>query len=301
MSSVNADEPPQGAGIHVVLNFDDNFWAPAFAVMRSVCLSSKRRREMVFHLFVQELSAAHRADLDRIGEEFGATLIYYDLAHHAEFQRICGALRESRRFPQIVYARLLIDRLLPRSVRRVIYLDCDTLVVAPIERLYEYDLKGLPIAAVAEPFGMQIMMGRDMRRKQGIFDPADRYFNSGVLLIDLERYAAADIPARLEEFREKNILKRLYYDQDVLNLVFADRWLELDWRFNVIESHRAHHAHGVHIVHYSDRRRPWHLVSGVPFHRAYRHVMTNELFYRYARHRWKRAGRKFVGKLFGRK
>ena len=301
VSSVSSGEPQDETGIHIVLTFDDNFWAPAYAVMRSVCLASKRRKDVVFHLFVQALGAAHRADLDRITEEFGATLVYYDLAHHEEFQRISGALRQSQRFPQIVYARLLIDRLLPASVRRVIYLDCDTLVLSPIERLYEHELDGLPIAAVSEPFGMHIMLGRDMRRKQEIFASANRYFNSGVMLIDLVGFAAADIPARIEALRQRGIADRLYYDQDMLNLIFAGRWLELDWRYNVIELQPAHHAMGVHIVHYSDRRRPWHLVSKVPFHRTYRHVMTNELFYRFARHRWQRAGQRFVGKLLGRR
>ena len=37
--------------IHIVLTFDDNFWAPAYAVARSICLST-RRRDLVFHLLV---------------------------------------------------------------------------------------------------------------------------------------------------------------------------------------------------------------------------------------------------------
>ena len=280
--------------MHVALTFDDNYWAPAYAVMRSVCLTTKRRAELVFHLLVSGVSAAHRADLERIGTEFGARLVFHDLAQDSAFQALCAGLRQSRRFPPVVYARLVIDRLLPADVERVVYLDCDTLVLTPIERLYGHELGGLPIAACAALGRHQD--GCDMRRKQEMFDAAEPYFNSGVMLIDVARYAAADIPAQIAGFEQRGILKRLYYDQDILNLVFAGRWHELEWRFNVLEGHEAHHAMGVHIVHYSDRRRPWHLFSSVPFHRTYRHVMTNELFYRYARHRWRRA----VRRLFGR-
>ena len=99
---------------------------------------------------------------------------------------------------------------------------------------------------------------------------------------------------------QKGILGRLFYDQDILNLVFKDKWQKLNWRYNVVGAHKAHTAMGVYVVHYVDRRRPWHLFSDVPFHRLYRHVMTNELFYRYARYRWKRSARKLAGRLLGR-
>ena len=47
-------EPVSGmsAPIHIVLAFDDNFWAPAFTLMRSACLSTHRRQDLVFHLLV---------------------------------------------------------------------------------------------------------------------------------------------------------------------------------------------------------------------------------------------------------
>ncbi|RYE08367.1 MAG: glycosyltransferase family 8 protein [Hyphomicrobiales bacterium] len=296
MSADNSTGP-----IHIVLTFDDNFWAPAFAVMRSACLSTKRRTDLRFHLCVDGISAEHKADLDVITTEFGATLIYYDLTESADFQRICGTLRRSRRFPAISYARMVVDKILPPDVERVIYLDCDTFVLQPIERLYNQDMKGMPIAGVADPFAMHIMMGRDMRSKKGIFDPADPYFNSGVLLIDIAGFKAADIPARLEELRAQDILKRLYFDQDILNLIFRHRWTALNWRFNTIDPWRAQQAMGPYIVHYTGDQRPWHLVSLAPYHHMYRHTMTNELFYRFMRARWKRYWLKKLNRLIGRK
>ena len=61
--------------IHIALTFDDNFWAPACAVIRSASLSTRRRTDLVFHLCVQAISAEHRRDIDSISEELGATLI----------------------------------------------------------------------------------------------------------------------------------------------------------------------------------------------------------------------------------
>jgi lipopolysaccharide biosynthesis glycosyltransferase len=287
--------------IHVVLTFDGNFWAPAFALMRSICLSTKRRADLRFHLCVQGVGDECRADLSEIETEFGGRLYYYDLSQSAEFLTVTAPLRLSRRFPPVTYARLLLDRILPASVERVIYLDCDTFVLKPIERLYDQDMHGNPVAAVADPFAMRIMMGRDMRAKQGIFDPAEPYFNSGVMLIDVKLFGQTDIPARLVELHERGIMDRLYFDQDMLNVIFRGRWTELNWRFNTIDPRRAQEAMGPYVVHYTGNSRPWHLFSLVPFHHTYRHAMTNELFYRFMRFRWKQYWLKKLRRLAGRK
>ena len=46
------------------------------------------------------------------------------------------------------------------------------------------------------------------------------------------------------------------------------------------------------IIHYTGDNKPWGILSTkvptVAFPRLYRHTMKNELFHRFARHRWKR-------------
>ncbi len=46
--------------LHIALSFNDKFWAPAYAVMRSICLTSTRRKDIVFHLPLLETSHALR-------------------------------------------------------------------------------------------------------------------------------------------------------------------------------------------------------------------------------------------------
>ena len=47
-----------GEKIHVVLTFDDNFWAPAYATMRSICLASRQRGNLTFHVCTTALTVA---------------------------------------------------------------------------------------------------------------------------------------------------------------------------------------------------------------------------------------------------
>lgn len=278
--------------IHVALTFDDNFWAPAYATMRSVCLFTHRRADLVFHLCHRTLSAEHRADLEAITAEFPVRLHWYDLDQSELFRDIATRMPENRRLSNIVYARLMIDRLVGPEVERVLYLDCDMLVRADIAELYETNLGERPIAAVRDTIGAFIANGRDLRNNRDIFDPADPYFNAGMVLIDTARWREADILGRMEAAHASGVMQRIYYDQDLLNLIFKRNWHQLPWRWNTIDARHAHEGLDPAILHYTGDTKPWGVLAGmrrsVAFARLYRHVMTNALFYRFARHRWKR-------------
>jgi lipopolysaccharide biosynthesis glycosyltransferase len=265
----------------VALTFNDKYWALAYAVMRSICLTTIRRKEVVFHLCHTPLTPAHAAVHERIVEEFGAILVHHDPTQHPAFQELVAHLPTTDRFPSIVYTRLVLDRLLPPDAERVIYLDCDVMVMQPIELLYELDMGGHPIAAAFDPFHLGIKKGRDIKRKQTPFDTGDRYFNSGVLLIDLKRYAEADVVGQIAALRAAGKLENLFFDQDLLNLIFLHDWQPLDWRFNVLNPRPQHESLHPIILHYTSGRHPWHIRSGVAFQRTYRHVMTNDIYYRF--------------------
>jgi lipopolysaccharide biosynthesis glycosyltransferase len=276
--------------INIALAFDDNFWAPAYTVMRSICLSTKRKPDLVFHLLHMPLSGEHRHDLDGITREFGARLVYVPLAQSDLFDFVTSGLPASAQWPKVVYARLLLADLLPIEIERVLYLDCDMLVRRPIEQLYEMDLEGKPLGAVPDALSPFLMGRRDMRQNKDIFDLSDPYFNSGMLLADLVQWRRINVKAEVAAIAAKDWLPRLYYDQDVLNLVFRGRFLSLEWRWNTIDAQAAHEGLDPAILHYTRRAKPWGVLSGIlhssAYARWYRHVMTNDLFYRFARHRW---------------
>ncbi len=282
--------------IHVALIFDDNFWAPAYATMRSVCLFSRSREQLVFHLLHRTLSDAHRADLLRITEEFPVQLRWYDLDQLPLFQELIARIPEQGRLPNIFYARLLIDRFVADDVKRMLYLDCDMLVRDDLGALYEWDLDGKPFGAVRDTSGAWIVAGRDVRANRDIFDVANSYFNSGLLLMDLAAWRATDLVGHLQRAQAQGLMQRIYYDQDLLNLIFSNNWQRLPWRWNLIDPKPVHESLDPAIIHYTGVKKPWSLLVGmrrsVAFARFYRHVMTNELFYAFARHRWKTWWRK---------
>ncbi|HEY4201224.1 MAG TPA: glycosyltransferase family 8 protein [Devosiaceae bacterium] len=286
--------------VHVALTFDDNFWAPAYGVMRSACLASTRPKDLVFHLFYRGLSTPHRQALDAIVTEFGTTLIDYNLSESPRFNAFLAGLAFHKKLTNMVYARLLLDELLPADVERVIYLDCDMLVRGPLEELAKLDLQGRPIAAVLDAGRHKQMLGRDFRQNADLFDFNFAYFNAGMLVIDRRAFGLADLPGVTRRMHENGLLDRIQYDQAVLNLVFKDNWLPLDFRWNLICPWPAHEALEPQILHYTGHRKPWNLLSRAAFANAYRHTMTNDIFYAFWRERLKRRLLKPFRRLFGR-
>ena len=282
---------------HVSLAFDRSYLLPAYATMRSVCLATRKRKHLVFHLCHPGLEASDKSDLHQIHDEFGARLVHHDLSADAGYQHLAATLPHTKYISAVMYARILLGRLLEKEVSRTVYLDCDVLVRAPIEELIHQDLEGRPLGAVREPHSLRFAQGRDARHDFDLLDPADPYFNSGVLVIDVNAWRDMDMEKTLGELERSGTLARLPNDQQILNFLFANNWTQLDGSWNMLAASKAIEGLDPKIVHYTGLNKPWNLVNGLPFSRVYRHVMTNAFFYRYMRYRWKRK----LGGLMGKK
>lgn len=272
--------------IEIALTFDDNFWAPAYASMRSVCLTTSDPMRLRFHLLVQGLSPAHRAVIESIATDYGATLNVIELDERNVLgERIASfpSIR-MRRFRPVIYARLFLGELLPTEVERVLYLDSDVFVRSPIEALYQIDMGGKAIAAALQPDRLHCIAGKDLKARH-VFTLGQPYFNSGVMLIDMEQYRGVDFAAVLGSSLPQSEIDMFYYDQDIINFVFKGRFHQLDYRWNLQNPLEAHEILDPHILHYSANPKPWFAWSRVAFKRTYRHLMTNQHYYQYRRER----------------
>ena len=88
-----------------------------------------------------------------------------------------------------VYYRLLAPRLLPTSLGKVLYLDCDIIVRRSLRELWNTDITGCALAAV--PDLCEKENGKALDLPIGA-----KYFNSGVLLINLWFWRENNVPER---------------------------------------------------------------------------------------------------------
>ncbi|WP_420174900.1 glycosyltransferase family 8 protein [Luteococcus sp. OSA5] len=157
-------------------------------------------------------------------------------------QRLTGAVLEefpspnnsvSGHYTRAVYVPLLLPKVLPKSVNRTIYLDCDTLVLGSLDELWGMDLGGRGIAAVRDRYVQNISsrFGVSFWRELGIC-PELRYFNSGVMLVDVQLWRRESVTERARVLLEHFDNDIEQHDQEVLNALFAGNWLELSDEWN---------------------------------------------------------------------
>lgn len=129
------------------------------------------------------------------------------------------------RIPTVMWYRVFLPRLLP-TTSRVLYLDCDTLVVDDLSALWEIDLEDSYLGAVDNAFEP----GVERHAADLGLASAAEYFNSGVLLLNLDLMRAdGATEAILDCARTRSLV---WPDQDALNLVLGQKRVRLEPRWN---------------------------------------------------------------------
>lgn len=139
-----------------------------------------------------------------------------------------------KRFTIGAFYRLLIPELIPVDIKisRVIYLDADILVNIDLAELWNVKLGDSPLAAVPEmvsTFGF--MLDNKFIVNSGLVKKED-YFNSGVLLMDLDKINSI---VNLFDDGVNFLINNPQcdcFDQDVLNNFFSTSYLKLPLKFN---------------------------------------------------------------------
>jgi lipopolysaccharide biosynthesis glycosyltransferase len=184
-------------------------------------------------------------------------------------------LKISHHISITTYYRLLLEAVLP-DVDRVIYLDADTIVLAPITELWGVDLGDSLLGAVGHASKLSATFGAPRGipsfAKLGLPGGLPT-FNAGVMVIDLDGWRKAEVSRRtlayLRAFREDV----LWWDQDGLNVVLHGHWKPLPAHWNVMTSHFAGFTkwqdsvlsaddyeraiRSPSIIHFSSEDKPW--------------------------------------------
>lgn len=194
------------------------------------------------------------------------------------------------------YYRLFITQLLPASVGKVLYLDCDLVVRGSLSELWETDMTGKALAAVHYP-DCPTMTKNCMRLGIAPKRPNDQttkrltsgYFNAGVLLMNLDYWRTHDLPQRYFDFIAEGRYPLRQRDQDVLNAVTGAETASLPWKYNVmgneletikeiVSGDQLEYVKSLEkvapvIVHFSFRLKPWEFGCRNPYKKDYRRTL----------------------------
>ena len=164
-----------------------------------------------------------------------------------------------------IFYRLFIAEMYP-NYDKAIYLDCDLVVIDDIAKLYNIDTEGNIFGVVVDDVIASNPQFREYAR-EGVGVDDSKYFNSGMLLMDLNKYREEDILNKFLHLLTTYNFETAAPDQDYLNVLCKDKvkYLERGWdRMSVDENYDGE----LHIIHYNNFRKPW-CYDDVPYQKYF--------------------------------
>lgn len=182
--------------------------------------------------------------------------------------------------PPVMWYRIFLPQLLPQE-SKVLYLDCDTLIVTSLLPLWQIDLADKALAAVTNP-SWSGEKDRSWHTTCGLENRED-YFNSGVMLLNLDQFRARQWSEAILAHGRANGHWTLYGDQDSLVVVLHKHRLPLAPRWNVMriialngDSRRIFSPAEMDdvirkpaIIHFEGSTKPWINATKHPWGRAH--------------------------------
>lgn len=255
--------------INIILSSDEGYIQHATVMITSVLVNTRNPNEIHFYFLDEGIRAKSREVLIDICNKYNANINFLtvDKSLFTDFYI-------SHHINHTSYFRIVAPTLLPTTVERAIYLDCDLVVIEDIDAMNNIDIQGSILAAVSDP------LGNERVDELGILNK--RYFNAGVLLIDINKWNESNLTEKIIDYIKKNNETLKYWDQDAINGVLQGEWFELDYRWNTQTSHfnymNESNPLNPFIIHYTSHIKPWHIQSKHPLKSVYIYYNSKTIF-----------------------
>ncbi|BDH44005.1 LPS 1,3-galactosyltransferase [Salmonella enterica subsp. enterica serovar Choleraesuis] len=244
---------------YIAYGTDGNFMMGCAVSIASV-MQQNPQGKFVFNIFTNAVSEDYQQKFLALAKEFNSIVIIHLL--NAES---LSHLPTNKLWSSAIYYRFLIADFFAGLVNKVLYLDSDIVCNNDISSLWDIDLTDKLCAAAPE-------RTKDWwtSRADTLHCPVlkDGYFNSGVMLIEVQNWAANSITQKaMAALAEPEIVARLtYYDQDILNLICAGEVYFLEQKYNeqysINYELQGRHKNPINsasvFIHYIGPTKPWH-------------------------------------------
>ena len=211
----------------IVACTDKWFAMPTGVMMYSVCVNNPDV-DIAFHIIVDgSVTSKEQKDLEETIAPFGGkTLVFYDVdvTKFPSFPNI----KAGTGVTQAAYYRLMLSEILPKDIHKVLYLDGDIIVRHSLLPLWNTDLKEHPVGVVTDGLEGNLELYHWLN-----YPPQLGYFNSGVMLVNLEYWREQEVTGTFMCYLQEHADSIKYWDQDVLNVVFSNNKVVLPIKYNL--------------------------------------------------------------------
>ncbi|MEK5503829.1 glycosyltransferase family 8 protein [Bacillus sp. FSL M8-0168] len=270
--------------MHIISCTDNNYAQHLSVMFTSLLMNMDKNRDVKLYVIDGGIEEENKERLKKTVHRFGVPITFLDV----EKSRYDRAV-ESSHITKAAYYRISIpDLIRDETVKRMIYVDCDALVLEDIAKLWDMDISPYFVAAVEDA-------GQHERLKKMKISETAKYFNSGLMIIDMDKWRKHSISEKVINFINNNSEDMfVFHDQDALNAILYDQWHDLHPRWNA-QTHimlkektpatlldkkrymetRANPA----IVHFCGGNKPWNSQTAHPYARHYFEYLKRTAFH----------------------
>ena len=214
----------------IVACTDSKFIMPIGIMIYSVCCNNNT--PVTFHIVIDaSVTEKDKKKIESTIEPFAEKQVcFYKIDPH----KLIGIAAIKNNRPEITmaaYYRLWLAELLPDNLDKVLYLDGDIIVRQSLLPLWDINLDGYAIAAVPDKY--ENAMGENNKYLRLHYPPELGYFNSGVLLINLNYWRKENVIQDFVDMIENRPESIKCHDQDVLNYCFREKKIKLPIKYNM--------------------------------------------------------------------
>lgn len=261
--------------MNILVTLNENYMHPLKVMLKSLFLNNPGEQFAIYFMH----SGIPQHQLDQLGEWIAKhqgrlELIHVRDDHFADAPVLLHYTKE-------MYYRLLASKFLPEKLDKILYLDPDILVINRIHSLYEMDLQDHMYAAA---YHDKISV-REINRIRLLPYEIRNYYNSGVLLMNLDLQRELIDEQAIYRFVGKHRSRLIMPDQDILNALYGkyiknvDEILyNYDARFYSYYKLKTNGRCDMDFIinhtvflHFCGKKKPWKKDYGGRFHALYKH------------------------------
>lgn len=267
--------------LNILVTLNSNYIKPLKVMLYSLFTNNKGE-EFSIYLMHSSLTKDELDDLNRYMDSHRQKLIVININDY-HFKNAPVLFHYTKE----MYYRLLAHKFLPQSLDKILYLDPDILVINQVGELYNTDIGGYLYAAAYH----DLIAIKGINRLRLIPYDIDAYYNSGVLLMNLELHRQQVDEQSIYDFVENNRSKLIMPDQDIINAMYAKKIKSLDeklynydvryYNYNKIKTDgmydMEHIMMNTVILHFCGKKKPWRKGYNGRFHSLYKHYENQAL------------------------
>jgi lipopolysaccharide biosynthesis glycosyltransferase len=237
--------------IHIYLSADDNYSPYLGVTLCSIFENKKSTYNINVHIIDGGILDTNKNKLNVLEQKYGFKIEYIkiDLEKFKDFP-VRGHMSIA------TYYRIILAEIVENNIDKIIYLDCDIVVLGDIINLYNIDISDYFLGAVEEEDKDSSLI-QQVKKNLSIKEN-EKYFNAGVLLINVKKWKENNITKKCMDFISNNPQKIIIYDQDGLNYLMHDKCKYIDNTYNVqFKENSTRPIKKPFILHLTSENKPW--------------------------------------------